>query len=252
MASNEELCGMIQAGDAARLLDLWENNRGIIRKLARRHAPQFGALSVEDLEQVGYVALHRAAYAWDSASGARFISYLVPCLHGQMLRALGWKRDGLPPAVASTNAPVSDEEDGNTPLDLLPDEAAIDPLEAAQRGDVPGALRDALDRLPQEQRRAVTDYALARSVPLEAVRRDYERGIRRLRTDTRLRRALEGYIDPVYWHVGAKAFRNGASSSVERAVLMRERFREDWDAFEGRLAIMRAQIEEAHARAGVH
>ena len=88
-----------------------------------------------------------------------------------------------------------------------------------------------------------------RSNPLEAARRPYCWGLRQLQRDGKLRKALEGYIDPIYHHVGVETFRNGAASSEERAVLDRER----WAETKRRIESMRAELSaNALVRARMH
>lgn len=56
---NEELVARIKAGidTADNMLALWEQNRGMIGKLARRYSAY---ADIEDLQQEGYLALYDA------------------------------------------------------------------------------------------------------------------------------------------------------------------------------------------------
>jgi RNA polymerase sigma factor (sigma-70 family) len=61
----------------------------VVEHLARRHAGGHG--SVEELTQVGVVGLITAIDRWDPGLACgEFLGYLIPCVHGEMLR---WFRD---------------------------------------------------------------------------------------------------------------------------------------------------------------
>ena len=62
----------------------------VVEHLARRHAHAVVA-SVEELTQVGTVALITAIDRWDpELARGEFLGYLIPCVRGEMLR---WFRD---------------------------------------------------------------------------------------------------------------------------------------------------------------
>ena len=90
----------------------------VVEHLARRHASAVVA-SVEELTQVGTVALITALDRWDpELARGEFLGYLVPCVRGEMLR---WFRDrtwsmrvprrlkDLSGAIARATAPLSQE-----------------------------------------------------------------------------------------------------------------------------------------------
>ncbi len=108
MRSNEEIVCLIQQGDAAQPLNLWEQNRGLVYRTVQKYtaAGHNAGQTLENLAQVGYLALHAAAYAYDPSIGAPFSALLARYLKRYMLRACGWKHDGLPPRVSSLDAPL--------------------------------------------------------------------------------------------------------------------------------------------------
>jgi RNA polymerase sigma-B factor len=62
----------------------------VVENLARRHA-NGNTASVEEMTQVGMVGLITAIDRWDpELSRGEFLSYLIPCVRGEMLR---WFRD---------------------------------------------------------------------------------------------------------------------------------------------------------------
>jgi RNA polymerase sigma-B factor len=63
-------------------------NTGVARSLARRYARR--GVPLEDLEQVAYTALVRAAHKFDTSVAADFLTYAVPTIRGELKR---WFRD---------------------------------------------------------------------------------------------------------------------------------------------------------------
>ena len=89
----------------------------VVEHLARRHAGSHA--SVEELTQVGTVALITAIDRWDPGlARGEFLGYLIPCVRGEMLR---WFRDrtwstrvprrlkDLSVAIARASGPLSQE-----------------------------------------------------------------------------------------------------------------------------------------------
>lgn len=227
MASNEELVSSIKQGNFAQLLDLWEQNTGLIYRFARKYsiAGINAGLTMEDLAQVGYIALHTAALAYDPAVGAPFSALLARYLKGYMLRASGWKHNGFPPSVASLDAPTSDDSDGETQLDMLEDDAAQAPFEAVTDQACAPFLKAAINRLPDDERDAVWAVYYEGAAQTN-ISRPFQRGMRKLRNDRMLRASLEGYITPIWKHTTLTAFKRDMTSSVEWAAIRREALRE--------------------------
>lgn len=66
-------------------------NMGVANALAARY--QHRGISIDDLRQVAYVALVKAAQGFDSTSGHDFLSYAVPTIRGEIKRHFrdhGW------------------------------------------------------------------------------------------------------------------------------------------------------------------
>jgi RNA polymerase sigma-B factor len=63
-------------------------NTGVARSLARRYARR--GVPLDDLEQVAYTALVRAAHKFDSTVADDFLTYAVPTIRGELKR---WFRD---------------------------------------------------------------------------------------------------------------------------------------------------------------
>ena len=72
--TNEQLVALIRAGDdeANNMLQLWQQNKGFIYKLANRYS---GYAELEDLTQEGYLGLCEAVHQYDLNMGVPFINY---------------------------------------------------------------------------------------------------------------------------------------------------------------------------------
>ena len=72
--TNEELAIRIKAGidTADNMLQLWEQTRRFIRRIASRYV---GAAELEDLEQEGYLALYDAVDGYRPDLGCKFLTY---------------------------------------------------------------------------------------------------------------------------------------------------------------------------------
>ena len=82
---NEKLVAQIKAGidTADNMLALWEQNRGMIGKLARRYSAY---ADIEDLQQEGYLALYDAIDGFKPDKGVRFLSYATTIIERKMRR----------------------------------------------------------------------------------------------------------------------------------------------------------------------
>ena len=83
LLSNEQLVIQVKAGinTAENMAALYEQNRGLIRSIARRFQ---GREEFEDLMQEGYLGLSAAVDHWDPAGGASFATYAVYWIRHQM------------------------------------------------------------------------------------------------------------------------------------------------------------------------
>ena len=120
--SNEEIVAAIRAGNTALLEPLWKQVRRLVYMFAYRHymATQGrGGVTVEDLTQVGYLAMVDAIPRYDPAEAA-FSTFLVQYLRKHFQEASGRlyqdKRGLLMPKDAlntslSLNITVDDDEE---------------------------------------------------------------------------------------------------------------------------------------------
>lgn len=110
--SNEELAARIKDGKREYIEILWNQNQGIIRKIAGRYLwrAQIMRYDFEDLTQECYFALVSAVEAYKPEGGYMFITYLVYHIRntlGNMLMLRGNDRYIVP---LSLDAPIADEE----------------------------------------------------------------------------------------------------------------------------------------------
>lgn len=87
--SNEELVRLYQEGNKQALSILIEQNKGIIFKMANKfYIGQTNSISVEDLEQEGYIGLMIAAqkYKFDKEKKAKFSTYAIYWIYQKINR----------------------------------------------------------------------------------------------------------------------------------------------------------------------
>lgn len=82
---NEQLVARIQAGEdeADNMLQLWQQNRGFIARMARKYV---SLAEMEDLEQEGYIGLCEAVRRYDPGKGVAFINYAAFWIRQAMRR----------------------------------------------------------------------------------------------------------------------------------------------------------------------
>ena len=185
-ATNAALAALAAAGNNYALWQLWEANKGLIRRQYWQwystHAATAAAhgLTVDDLDQEGYFAVQYAAQTYTPEKGA-FTTWLTVAIQRQIVQALsnGHRRsiagaDGKARQISadplnhctSLDTPLDDEEGGATLGDLCADPAALD------------AVWDVDGRIYTDQLHKAIDTALAKLTQEEAdvIRRRFYRG----------------------------------------------------------------------------
>ena len=83
--NNEQLVSRIRAGEdeAENMLQLWQQNRGLIATIARKYT---SLAEMEDLEQEGYIGLCEAVRHYEPDKGMKFISYAAFWIRQAMRR----------------------------------------------------------------------------------------------------------------------------------------------------------------------
>lgn len=160
--SNEELAVIIQAGERAHILTLWEQVRRFTYRQSRRWYLALGnraGMDLEDFHHVAFLALLDALEGWDAGAGS-FLTWYGLRLKSAFAEATGQrtqkaKRDPLQAAI-SLDAPLTDTEGDPLALeDVIADAQAEADLEAVESREQRVALAKALDALQAEQRQVV-------------------------------------------------------------------------------------------------
>ena len=200
--SNEELAALIQDGDNARILELWQQCNAFIWKQARREIYRLEGrrgVDVNDLAQSGFLAMLDAAKSFDANAGFAFMTWLGFKIKTAFQEATGCRterqrREPIDCAV-SLETPLTDEENADVLGDTIPDpaaELAFDDVAAADMAcRLHDALENALSTLPQEQADALRmKYFAGCSADAKAC----QKGLRALR-QPRVSKGLRTFYD---------------------------------------------------------
>ena len=164
--SNEELATLIQDGDNARILELWQQCNAFVWKQARREIYRLDGrrgVDVNDLAQSGFLAMLDAAKSFDANAGFAFMTLLGFKVKTAFQEATGCRterqrREPIDNAV-SIETPLTDDENADVLGDLIPDpaaELAFDEVSEADRVQrLHEALETALETLPEPQKTAI-------------------------------------------------------------------------------------------------
>lgn len=155
-----DIARSVQNGDTD-ILILWLACRRLVMQTARRWHRAFNGsrgVVLDDLEQVGFLALTKAAETWNPDSGA-FSTWLAFWLKNSFsaayfMRTEKERRDLLNDATSLDMPPTGADED-IVLRDIIPDEAAELAFEVVERKDLCSAVQNAVLRLPEDQRTAI-------------------------------------------------------------------------------------------------
>ena len=216
---------------------LYADNHRLIRRIAHRYGyacSRNAAVDADDLLQSGFIGLVQAQATFDPNAGKSWAGWAGWYIENAMRDALGLRAKRI--ETVSLDAPASDDPEGVSLGDLQPDTATADPLETLLQDERTQAVRAAVDALPEGPRAAVTltklqclqrdQAAAALGIAPDQLRRDLQKGMRLLQKNRRL---LDLETD-FYAHKGIRAFRIDHTSTVEAAVIRRERLRESYPA----------------------
>ena len=162
MTTNEELARRIQQGERDLILQLWEQ----VRRYAHDRAYKWhratggrGGVTLDDLDQEGFIALLEALEGWNEESG-KFLTWYDLRLKSAFTAATAQRtqrdRKDLLQDCLSLDAPLTDREgDPFTLEDTIPDQRAEADMEAVAERDLQAGVRRVVDSLPAEQRRVI-------------------------------------------------------------------------------------------------
>lgn len=166
--TNERLVELIQEGGNDELLPLlWEKTRLLIYKNCQRlwrfyfeKLEQHG-YSFDDLREEGYNALLFAVGQYKSKKGYKFTTYLNYALKHVLRSLLNGGLDVLNQAgTQRLEQPLGENAEGDSLLigDVVPDERAAAILETVDRIDEYAVLYEAIDSLPDVERRVIIEH----------------------------------------------------------------------------------------------
>ena len=221
-STNAALAALAAAGNNYALGQLWDINKGLIRRLYWQwystHAATAAAhgLTVDDLDQEGYFAVHYAAQTYTPENGA-FTTWLTVAIQRQIVQALSnghrcsvTDADGKARQIsadplnhcASLDTPLDDKEGGATLGDLCADPAALDAMRNVDGHIYADQLHKAIDtalaKLTREEAdvirrrfyrgQSMPQIAIARGVSCAEVQGISQKAMRKLRNDQTLHR----------------------------------------------------------------
>lgn len=160
--TNEELVALIQAGDQAKLLDLWQQVRGFVVNRAYRRIwalDSRGAVTPDDLIQAGFIGMVRAVGYHDPAADYKFLTTLNYCLKTAFTEATHFRtekqrRDPINEYV-SLDAPAGEADDDSPLMDVIADPDAHRRFEEVEAKEMQEAVETALQTLTEDQRTVI-------------------------------------------------------------------------------------------------
>ena len=189
-------------------------------------------LDREDLQQAAFLGILQArnGYREDLGSFATFAGYYA---RKEIRALLGIRNGKIPPVLESLDEPLNDETD-DTRLDLLADETIPDPDAGLIEAERKQTVRDAVDRLQEDQRAVVSLHffegktyqqaADEMNLTRDKVTRIFQNARRNLRRDRYLKALAEvNRRTPYLLGVSVTRFNSTFTSAVEELVLLRER-----------------------------
>jgi len=220
--TNEELVSHIREGESEKLESLLLQNRGFIWKVAGKYrirAEINRALDMDDLVQTASLGMIEAVPLWDESRGA-FLTVAVLCMKKAIREALGIRStkeriENMAPA--SLDAPIGEED--IFLADMIPDDSAVNPEQAAIQADTAQKVRQAVERLREPYRQSIKGRWFGEGEP---DRGKEQTALSYLRKDIVIKELHEA---AVYHHRGLSSFRTSHTSATEAAVLQREQYR---------------------------
>ena len=142
--------------------EVYAQNCRLVGMIARRYAricEVDRAVTMEDLLQTGFIGLANAADTFDPAGGKSWSAWATWKVERELGRFLGLKDGYLSKphiGAAELDRPIpSTEGDAETLLDQLADDSLPEPDAALLNDELRQALRDAMERLENEDQRRV-------------------------------------------------------------------------------------------------
>lgn len=241
--TNEELATAIQAGDNDLMEQLWKQCFCFIRQQAIKSSRAFQNrpdFDVDDLTQAGYIALCEAVRCFQEGRGG-FINFLSFYLKTEFAKVAGFytekqKKDPIKNAVR-LDAPAYNDADNETTIgESIPvyEQGFDDVEESLFNQQLSVVLDQAMEQLPEKQRRAIELYYLhGKTYAQIAEIWNCSKNNVREHSDTGLRNIKNGEFAPTlseilygdrnyYKHTGFTSWKYSGSSSPEWELLKKE------------------------------
>jgi len=189
-------------------------------------------LDREDLQQAAFVGVLRAIKDFKEEKDG-LVTLAGYYARNEIRELLGIRNGKLPPVLESLDEPLNDETE-DTRLDLIADETIPDPDAGIIEEERKQTIRDAVDRLQEDQRQVVRlryfsgmtyqQTADEMNINRDRVATIFQNARRNLRHDRYLKALVEvNRRTPYLLGVGVKRFNSTFTSAVEEIVLLRER-----------------------------
>lgn len=195
-----------------------------------------GAVGLDDLCQVGRIAVLKAQKRYDPAGGASFLSFITLPIRGAMRRALGFdnRTGAAPEQLIYLDEPTTEDGGEMTRIDSIPDPSVLpfdEPLiEEETRRETSEQIRAAVERMKSDKQRKAIKLVWLEGKTREQAAAEMEMKARSfcslehygrstLRRDYRLR---EYAIQMPSFHIGINKFRSTWTSETEAAVIWRD------------------------------
>lgn len=241
--TNEELVGLIQAGEANLTENLWRKNIGLITEYARKYRDNERAdYDAEDLMQVGYLGLHEAALAYQPERGAAFTTFLSYFLRRHMRDAIGIRTSRRDAALHAVSLDIPLDSDNDTTLSgFLPaeDDTEGEVVEKGYKEYLRAVVRRAVVDMKKPAEREVIEevyfnrqtkerFAEARGITIAWVNALLHSAYKSLRRNPQIQElAAEYFACEIYYiPTGATSYQSSGVSSVEIGAYRMERERQ--------------------------
>ena len=220
----------------ARQETLWEQNRGLCYRIARRYMwyiENDPAIDIDDLAQQAFFGLVTAAESFDGTRGKTWAGWAAWHVAKELRDALGLAnaRNPYRHRVARLNAPIDGEDDDLTLEETIADENAPSPDECALQRDIRYILALAVSELEPLRRECVqmrfckrmTERAIGEKLGLSVsqVRSAWGKGLRDLRMKRPIMALSLDESTNFCPRVGVEEFHRTRTSATEKAVLWR-------------------------------
>lgn len=243
--SNEDQVAVIQAGAADRMVELWEQTKGLIAFKARHIMTALElrgnpcGVEMEDLMQSGYLALVKAVETYEPTAGA-FSTWLVYHLKNTFAELTGYrtKRGQNEPLnnAFSLDKSVEDDSDGTPFGYFVPDPKAAATMQGIEdklwREQLHEAMEAALLVLPEQsaevlrlrhyQGLTLADVGEIRGTSPERIRQMENKALRQLRKPNIACHLRPFYNFDFYCGTGLGAFQHTGMSIQERYLVIEE------------------------------